>query len=113
MDSGLPNFDRAQAGDDRPLGMVSIADHLPMPSLVGNEFALVDPLGHFGLNGPGEHLLSSLSENLGQHIVRGWKGRAGCGNLTHGGVLLGLMVVKKPNSNPSTPPFSTPSIHDF
>ena len=53
-----------------------------------------DPFADFGFDGCREHRLGALAKNLGQYVLGGcgWKRERGCGNILHGGVLLGKMV---------------------
>ncbi len=75
----------------------------------------VDPLGDFGFDGLSEQLLGALPQDVGQRVAAagGWQRNRGIGNLSHGGVLLGKLARKQPNSTPSTPPLSTHLIHNF
>ena len=64
----------------------------------------------FRLDGLRQHPLGALSRRISvstSRLVDG-KDNVRCGNFLHGGVLLGNWVFEQPNSNPSTPPFSTP-----
>jgi len=114
MDARLFDFDSTQAGGNLPLRKPAVADHLAATRLVSERFALRDPLGEFPVNGRGQHRLGAFSKDLGQHIAgaKGWKLDRAAGSFLHAGVLLGLVVLNKPQSNPSTPPFST-AIHIF
>jgi hypothetical protein len=81
-----------------------------MASLIPEVFMFANPLGDFSFDGRREHRLSALAKHLGQYVLGGcgWKRNRRCANFLHGGVLLGNWVLDQPNSNPSTPPFSTP-----
>ena len=53
MDPGLLDRDRSDAGLDRPLGQVAVADDLLPPGLVFEVGVGVDPGGDLGLDGLG------------------------------------------------------------
>jgi hypothetical protein len=86
-----------------------------MPLAVLEVLMRIDPLGDLSFDRLRQQALSAVSKNAGQHVLAGgrWQRNDLAGTLSHGGVLLGNVVLKQPNSNPSTPPSSTLLIHNF
>src|SRR5690606_40428328 len=84
-----------------------------MALLIREMGVAVDPLSDFRFDRRGQHALGPCSQNLCQHVLgtEGWKLDCRAGTLSHGGVLLGLSLIRKTKSNPSTPPFSRFLIH--
>jgi hypothetical protein len=89
----LLDLDFADAGLDRPLGEVAVADDLLPPGLVLEVGMGVDPGGDLGLDGLGQEATCPVPQDVGQHVLarRQWHDAdVGC-RLAHGGVLLGLV----------------------
>ena len=70
MDAGLLDFDGADAGEDRPLGQVAVADDLLASGLVPQVGVVVDPVGDLGLDGLGQEAAGPLAEQVGQGVAR-------------------------------------------
>src|SRR5207245_3433510 len=90
---GLPDLDGADAGLDRPLGQVTVADDLLMARLVLQVRMGVDPGGDLGLDGLSQQRPGSSTQDVSQRIIawgRWPHDRLGC-RLIHGGVLLGYI----------------------
>ena len=63
---------RTDAGGDLTLGQMAVTDHLEMAGFVLQNGTLRDPLGDFGFDRLGQHLLGTPAENLGQRVPRRW-----------------------------------------
>ena len=111
----LLDLDRTDAGGDRPLRQMAVANHLAMAGCVGQVRMAVDPLGDFGFDRLGQQPLRTVTKNVGQHVLRRGRWQGNVELLLSGMVAYswGIGSLKQPNSNPSTPPFSTPLIHNI
>src|SRR5262249_49416441 len=92
-DPGLADLHGPDPRGDRAGGQVTVADDLAMAVVIEAVLVVVDPLGHFGVDGLGQELLGSGPEDVGEDVggTGQWHSTKFVGTVNHGGVLLGLV----------------------
>ena len=63
QNSRLPDLHKTEAGHQRPLRRVAVANDLAMTVLVVNVPMNLNPLGYFGFNGFAEQTLGAVAKN--------------------------------------------------